>query len=156
MSALQNKPVRGQVAWHGTTGAMCFSSSPTRAGRPRWSPVPVLSLPWGIGWERHRPELCHLFLLFANLSYRLLSFASVPAEGFQKIAPRNSWFVTLFHRNGTAAFFFFFFKIRWSYHFLKITDLNLSSAEAPREATWSPGLPWQDPFPGLNGIHASV
>lgn len=93
--------------WYGvaTTAATCFSSPPTRAGWARWSPVPVPSHPLDVGWGRHRPELCHAVLLFANLSCHLLSSASVPAEGFQKIAPRNSCFVTFFHGSGTAFFF---------------------------------------------------
>lgn len=41
-------------------------------------------------------------LLPAQLSHHVLSPRPVPVEGFQKIAPGNSWFVTSFHHNGTA------------------------------------------------------
>lgn len=42
-----------------------------------------------------------LSLLSAELSHHILSPPSAPMEGFQKIAPGNSWFVA-FHHSGTA------------------------------------------------------
>lgn len=108
---LYSRVKQPRAKWYSvaTTAATCFSSPPTRAGWARWSPVPVPSHPLGMGWGRHQPELCHPVLLFANLSCHLLSSASVPTEGFQKIAPRNSCFVTF---SFIAVAQLFFLKIR--------------------------------------------
>lgn len=56
-------------------------------------------------------------LLFAELSHRVLSPPHALVQGFQKIAPGNSWFVASFHHSGTA----FLKKTCWSYHSLKVT-----------------------------------